>query len=161
MTNIKSFDKFLADSLPITHDILLAEQLTVHPCVTKVILSGSRGLAGNSRPDSDIDLSLVVDSSGLPNDERSREALLQEITQTTLSNWTGKIELDIAVILDISNCGLLCLDQTYYNGDFCPIERKDCFGIYKLQKGFTGYVPPGILDIRRIYPLLTIWTREG
>ena len=34
-------------------------------------------------------------------------------------------------------------------------------GLYKLQKGFSGYVPPEILDWRKVYPLLTIWERSA
>ncbi len=51
----------IRERLPRTYEILKESNLTVHPYVYKVILTGSRGLAGNYRKNSDIYLSLLVD----------------------------------------------------------------------------------------------------
>ena len=55
--------------------------------VYQVTLEGSRGLAGGHRPDSDIDLTLIVDVAHLPPAEPERAELLRAVLQTTLSNW--------------------------------------------------------------------------
>ncbi|MFN8448068.1 MAG: hypothetical protein U0521_05645 [Anaerolineae bacterium] len=36
----------------------------------------------------------------------------------------------------------------------------DCFGIYKIQRGFDGYVESGV-ELKKVYPMLTIWRRES
>ncbi len=51
----------LGSLLPTTYALMLTSNLTLHPTVSRVVMHGSRGLAGGYRPDSDIDLSLIVD----------------------------------------------------------------------------------------------------
>ena len=30
-------------------------------------------------------------------------------------------------------------------------------GLYKLQRGFEGYVPKIGVDVQRIYPMISVW----
>lgn len=39
----------------------------------------------------------------------------------------------------------------------CPHGSSCGFGIYKLQKGFTGFVPWSMVELGRMYPVLEIW----
>jgi predicted nucleotidyltransferase len=70
----------LRQRLPETYPILAASNLSVHPVVRRVVLSGSRGLRGGYRPDSDIDLSLLVDSAELSR-ATDRGVFLREATR--------------------------------------------------------------------------------
>jgi len=56
-----NFSPTLAQQLPVIYALLRIANLTVHPSVARIVLHGSRGLAGGARQDSDIDLSLIVD----------------------------------------------------------------------------------------------------
>src|SRR5512144_2349317 len=96
MSHLSNFSPDLARLLPATHGLLLAANLVVHPAVERVALEGSRGLAGHPRPDSDVDLSLVVGSGALPAEEPAREALLRAVLATTLDSWRGQVECDLA-----------------------------------------------------------------
>jgi len=62
MIRITAFERELTRLLPETERLLRAANLSVHPRVTQVTLHGSRGL----RPDSDIDLSLLVRTGQMP-----------------------------------------------------------------------------------------------
>jgi predicted nucleotidyltransferase len=64
----------------------------LHPAVERVVLSGSCGLDGRPRPDSDVDLSMVVARDALPAGEPEREQLLRSVLEATLSTWAGLIE---------------------------------------------------------------------
>ncbi len=146
----------LTARLPDTHRLLLSANLVVHPDVSSIVLHGSRGLAGGCRPNSDIDLSLIVP---IP-EEQVNKTLFQEITKTTLDHWQAPIEVDLAVIYDLKKCGLKCFEQTYWQEDICQIGGVDCFGIYKIQKGFHGFVKNAGIQVRCMYPCLKIWQRE-
>ncbi len=50
-------NRAIKERLPNTYEILINSGLMIHPYVYKVVLTGSRGLAGSYRGDSDIDLS--------------------------------------------------------------------------------------------------------
>jgi hypothetical protein len=145
--------------LPATHALLLASNLVVHPAVERVTLEGSRGLAGHPRPDSDVDLSLVVRSSLLPAEEPARETLLRAVLATTLDAWRGPIECDLAAIYDERGCGVPCFSGELYHVPECPAGGACQFGIYKTQRGIDGYVPWEIIRMDMIYPLLEIWRR--
>ena len=149
----------LSARLPATETLLRSANLVLHPSVSRVILHGSRGPAGGYRPDSDIDLSLIVD---LPEDllQTDRERLLQDVVETTLQHWQAVIELDLAVIFDLRRCELKCFDQTRWDEQFCALGGTDCFGLYKVQKGFTGLVTNAGIEVKRMYPCLTIWQRD-
>lgn len=153
--NISSFLPELAASLPDTHRLLCSANLVVHPTVSRVVLHGSRGLAGSWRPDSDIDLSLIVE---MP-DIQISQALFYDITRTTLDNWKSPIDVDLAVIYDLKKCRLKCFEQTNWQQDFCEIGGVDCFGIYKIQKGFHGFLAHAGIQTRLMYPCLMIWNR--
>lgn len=152
---IDRFVSPLAKRLPATYSLLRSANLIVHPLVSKIVLHGSRGLAGGYRPDSDVDLSLIVQ---VPKDQRN-ESPFYEITNTTLENWQAPIEVDLAVIHDLKVCGLQCLEQSTWQQDICQIGGVDCFGLYKIQKGFHGFVTDAGVQVRLMYPCLKIWQR--
>ena len=152
---INNFETNFAASLPETYALLLSSNLTVHPLVSRIILHGSRGPAGGYRPDSDIDLSLVVD---LPPDT-NMERQLQDVLETTLSQWHGPVEPDLAVVFDIKDCALVCFDQLAWNEQTCKLGNVDCFGLYKTQKGFHGLVMNAGIQVKLMYPCLRIWQR--
>ena len=157
-TGIKiiDFEPDVAASLPATHALLMSSNLTVHRSVSKVVLHGSRGLRGGFRSHSDIDLSLIVDPPSGP----AIEQHLEQVLETTLSHWHGPVEPDLAVIFDIQNCGLKCFEQIMWNEQICNVGGTDCFGLYKTQKGFHGLVTNAGIQIKLIYPCLTIWERR-
>lgn len=154
------FSATLAQQLPDTYALLQRANLIVHPNVAQIILHGSRGLAGGARPDSDIDLSLIVD---LPAevDAMEREVLLHSVFETTFRAWQTAIEPDLAVIFETRACALQCFAQTHWQEGFCSIGGRDCFGLYKVQKGFSGLVNNAGIEVRRMYPCLEIWRRPG
>ena len=153
---IAEIKRELEKRLPETYDILIHSGLTVHPSICKVVLIGSRGLRNNYRRDSDIDLSLLVAEKAMKSGE-DHEGLFKDILDTTLSNWQGSVELDTAVVFDICNCGLRCFHVETSNERPRKEKGIDCMGLYKLQKGFTGYVPKIGIDIERIYPMITVY----
>jgi ATP-dependent protease ClpP protease subunit len=73
-----NFAPQFAQLLPATHALLQAANLLIHPAVSRIILHGSRGLAGGGRSDSDIDLSLIIENSAQTN-------------QTKLEHWRYSI----------------------------------------------------------------------
>jgi hypothetical protein len=160
MARILEFESCLAQQLPSTQALLAAANLTVHALVARVVLHGSRGLAGAYRPDSDIDLSLVINTpSGAGPADLTR--VLREVTATTLDHWRGAVEVDLAAIFDVRHCGLKCFDQTIFDEHLCPAGGVDCFGLFKVQKGFNGLVENAGVRIQQMYPCLTIWRRAN
>lgn|SRR5690606_21147330 len=153
MLTIADFLPELALSLPETHRLLQTGKLTIHDAVRQVTL------AGGCRPDSDIDLSLMIEPQMLPPDEPERSNLLREVLQTTLSAWHSPVDLDIAAVFDKGDCcGLRCFSERHWNDSIIQGRGIDCFGIFKIQRGFDGYVESGVrLDL--VYPMLVIWRR--
>lgn len=149
----------LKNLLPITYDILNKANLVVHPYVYKIVLSGSRGLSNYFREDSDIDLSLLVDSK-LLDSEVNKERVLKEILDVTLNNWKGRAELDTVAVFDICGCKLACFNYEFYSDKICKDGGTDCLGLYKIQKGFCGLVPKIGISISLIHPIITVWERE-
>lgn len=146
--------------LPETAAILKTTTWNVHPAVLRVVLGGSRGLRGGYRPDSDIDLSLIIDPAMLPTDEPAREELLRAVIQTALDSWRGPVELDTAAVFGALEA--LTLFETRRDYDEALVTAyAPAITLYKLQKGFSGVVPSSILDYRKIYPLLTVWERAA
>ncbi len=145
--------------LPNTYEILANSGLMIHPYIYRVVLTGSRGLAGNYRDVSDIDLTLLLDKKELKPDEEE-EKVLKNVLEITLSNWKSEIELDMAVVFDICNCQLSCFDCETSKEKLCKEKGIDCFGLYKIQKGFNGYVPKIGINIERVYPMLTVYERK-
>ena len=155
MIHITTFEPAFANSLPQTLNLLTAANLVVHPSVSRVVLHGSRGPAGGYCLDSDIDLSLIVD---LPQRDNF-ELELNPIVLTTLDHWRAAVEIDLAVIFDIKNCELRCFDQTTWQERVCRLGGVDCFGLYKIQKGFQGIVTGAGIRVELMYPCITIWQR--
>jgi hypothetical protein len=147
----------LARLLPESQALIQAAHMVVHPAVERVVLTGSRSVGGTPRRDSDVDLSLVVTRAALPADEPAREQLLRAVVETTLLAWRGSVECDLAAIYDERGCGLLCFSGQRDAPPECPQGGSCRFGIYKLQKGFTGYVPWAIIELPKVYPILEIW----
>lgn len=114
-----------------------------------IVMHGSRGLAGGARPDSNIDLSLIVD---LPENLNGVERLhlLNSVFETTFQAWQADIEPDLAVIFESRTCGLRCFGRTRW---------QDCFGLYKVQEGFSGLVTHAGIRVQRMHPCLEIWRR--
>lgn len=156
MNSIQDFSLRFQEALPETHALLMRSGLAVHESVSFVTLHGSRGLGGHPRDDSDIDLGLVVDA-GEPSQPSG--PLLATLLQTTLGAWRGPVEADLAALFDRTGCGLRCLRTESYRPDLCQ-PALDCLGVYKLQKGFDGFVPGELLDRSRMYPLMVIWERN-
>jgi len=158
MTKITEFDEQVPTLLPVTHALLKSANLTVHNKVTQITLHGSRGLAGCYRPDSDLDLSLIVDTGNYTS-APELESLLQSVLQTTVDNWQGDIELDLAIVFDVRGCGLKCFDQIAFDPQSCPHGGVECFGLYKKGKGFDGIVTSAGMKVKLIYPCISIWKR--
>lgn len=156
MDSITNFEPELSTLLPDTHALLVSARLVVHPRVSRVVLHGSRGLGRNNRPDSDIDLSLVVDAL----QGKEAETEYHAVIETTLRHWRAAIEPDLAVIFDLRQCNLVCFEQTTWNENLCRLGGVDCFGLYKIQKGFGGLVTNAGIQVERMYPCLKIWQRR-
>ncbi len=156
ITQIKNFEPEFAALLPETHALLAASNLFIHPSVFRIVLHGSRGPSNRYRPDSDLDLSLIVDV----HQEQYSTRELNDILETTLQNWDSELELDLAVVFDTQRCGLNCFDQTAWKKDFCHVGRVDCFGLYKTQKGFMGLVRNAGIQVQMMSPCLKIWQRK-
>ena len=160
MITAHEFGPELARLLPETSWLLEAAGLVLHPAVAKVSLHGSRGLLGSYRPNSDIDLSLIVDSAQL-SAAPDPDLFLDQVLHVTLDNWSGPVELDLAAIFDEMGCGLACLEQGGQGGVPCRDGGKDCFRVYKDQKGFHGFVRGVGIEVRRMLPCLVIWRKSG
>lgn len=154
------FNTELASSLPETHALLMASNLKLHPAVSSVVLSGSRGPAGGYRSDSDIDLSLIVDAPQRAS-MRQLQTLLRDVLETTLNNWRCTVEADLAAVFDIRDCGLKCFEQTLWDERMCEFGGVDCFGLFKIQKGFNGFVTNAGIQVKRIHPCLKIMRKRS
>ncbi|MBN1188775.1 MAG: nucleotidyltransferase domain-containing protein [Dehalococcoidales bacterium] len=161
MINIMSFVPGLILQLPATHALLKSANLVVHQGVSRIVLHGSRGTAGGFRPDSDIDLSLLVEP--LDPFRPDLAAYLDNIAEITFSQWQSPVEPDMAVVFDIRDCRLRCFDRTSWaeKENICTEDGKDCFGLYKNRKGFNGLVINAGVQVRLMYPCLNIWQRPG
>jgi hypothetical protein len=154
------FSPVFAQRLPATHALLQTVNLVVHPNVARIVLHGSRGLVGGARPDSDIDLSLIVDLPAQPG-TMELESLLRTVFETTFNAWQADVEPDLAVIFETRACALQCFTQTNWRESLCSIGGLDCFGLYKVQKGFNGLVTHAGIQVKRMYPCVEIWRRTS
>ncbi len=155
---ITDFPHELRDTLPETYRLLKEAHLIVHSDVRRIFLHGSRGPAGGYRDDSDIDLCFLtgIDTASLPEDELSRR--MRAVLMTTLENSHCPVELDLAIAYDRNDCGLSCFDVASYEELRCEKESQGCMGLYKIQKGYDGFVPP-ITLVSKIFPFLMIWNK--
>ncbi len=156
---LTEFESSVATEFPETYRLLKVCNLTIHPQVFRITLHGSRGLAGGCRPDSDIDLCLLVETSEVSG-RQELAGLLEEVLQTTLASWKGPVEADLAAVYDRQRCGLKCFETETFEEGLCLIGGIDCFGLYKVQKGFNGFVENSEVQVRRMLPCLKIWERE-
>ncbi len=155
-----NFSPIFARRLPVTHALLRDANLVTHPNVERIVLHGSRGLAGGARPDSDIDLSLIV-VLPLELEAAELEPWLRSVFETTFNAWRAQIEPDLAVIFETRACALHCFTQSNWQDNLCTIGGLDCFGLYKVQKGFSGLVTQAGIQVKRMYPCLEIWRRTS
>jgi hypothetical protein len=159
MITITKFDPEFEGLLPDVCALLQRSNLVVQDGVAQVFILGSRGLAGGFHTESDVDLSLIVDMQQLPQREPDREQFLRQMLNTTLNQWQGPVETDLAAVFDTFECcGLRCFQTRDYDADIIRDRGTDCFGIYKIQRGFNGYVTQGV-QLAPMYPLLRIWHR--
>lgn len=159
MITIVDFDPDFERLLPEAYTLIRRSNLVVHDAVEQIFLLGSRGLGGGYRPDSDVDLSLMVNVQQLPGRDPDREHLLRNVLDTSLSQWQGSVETDFAAVFDTSDCcGLRCFQTRDYDPEIIRDRGIDCFGTFKIQRGFNGYVTQGV-QLARMYPLLRIWHR--
>ena len=159
MQTLATFSPQAALEVPETRALLLQSHLAIHDAVRRITLHGSRGLGGHPRPDSDIDLALIVDLPP-PGEPAAAGALLRAVLDTTLAAWTGRVELDLAAVFDRRRCGLRCLAGDGH--DFADCEQtRDCLGVFKIQRGFNGFVDARDVDCRKMQPHLVIWERPG
>lgn len=152
------FNKELKDLLPDTYALLNSSGLQIHEKVMCIVLHGSRGSKGNPRPDSDLDLSLITDITGIPDDDL--EKVLDEVTRTALESWQGRAELDLAVVYDVANCGLKCFYVSEWSEGVCD-RGTDCFGIYRIQNGLNGFVWDAGVMVEKMHPCMVVWRRDG
>ena len=160
MVKIVAFEPQLAALLPVTYNLLVSSNLTVHDRVSRIILHGSRGPAGKYRPDSDIDLSLIVEPEA-GKSQFELEDLLHNVFDVTKSQWGGNIEVDLAVVFDVRNCDLNCFEYPQWDDGIFQQGGTDCFGLYKIGKGFNGLVTNAGIQVKLMYPCLKIWERTG
>lgn len=157
MIKVSEFESRFASLLPETYTLLVLSNLTIHPAVSHIILHGSRGPANRYRVDSDIDLSLIVEpDQGHPN----MELFLRHVFDTTKRSWKGDVELDLAVVFEIKNCDLKCFDHVVWTDEICSLGGTDCFGLYKIGKGFNGLVNNAGVQVKMMYPCIKIWQRK-
>ncbi len=151
----------LRQRLPSTAAVLDGANLVVHPAVYRVVLSGSRGLRGGHRPDSDIDLSLLVDRQalGAGPGEAAEAAALRGLLELTLRAWRSPVALDTIAVVDLRGCGLGCFACESGAERRCPERGVDCMGLFKIQKGFDGWVRGAGVDIERVYPMIAVYER--
>jgi hypothetical protein len=154
MIRVQNFIQPLMERLPETFAILCSANLTVHENVSRIILHGSRGLKNCFRFNSDIDLTLIAD---LPTGVDIN--LLDDVFHTTMSAWKSATPLDLAVVFEVKRCGLRCFEHNEWNDGICRIGGMDCFGLYKIGKGFDGLVREAGVQVRLMYPCLKIWER--
>ena len=159
MITVVNFNPRLQNYLSDTHALLLSGPLVIHDSVRAITLHGSRGLCGHPRPDSDIDLALIIDEKRL-NGHVEPESLLREVLETTLEGWNGRVEVDLAAVYDREKCGLKCLTVIEHNFHGCA-RTIDCMGVYKIQRGFNGYVDTHELDCRKMQPSMLIWDNKA
>ena len=152
---VTDFEPHLANWCPETARLLHNAAFTVHPRVTAITLHGSRGPRGDYRPDSDVDMCLIVGTEGVT--ERSElAALLRSVLDTTLTHWRGAVEADLAAAYDRQGCGLYCFERLIWDQAGCTVGGQDCFGLYKIQRGYDGFVEQGV-ELPKMFPCLVIW----
>lgn len=155
---IRDFKPELKEKLPETWEILKASAIRVNPRVKKVTLHGSRGPRGKFRVNSDLDICIVTDIDIQLLPEQHWDVILRRVLKMTLDNSKCPVTLDVAAVFDHMGCSLRCLGVEKYEDLKCPLDTPGCMGVYKLQQGFKGFMPP-ITQIEKMFPYMTIWER--
>ncbi|MBL8094849.1 MAG: nucleotidyltransferase domain-containing protein [Anaerolineales bacterium] len=153
---IRDFEPELALTLPATYALLADANLTLHPRVTQVVLHGSRGLSQTYRPDSDIDLTLIVSQPAQQSPD-VLETQMRDVFTVTQANWLGAVEADLAVVFETRACGLVCFGARQWHEQSCTLGGVDCFGLFKAQRGFDGLVWNAGVQVQRMVPSLIVW----
>jgi hypothetical protein len=156
LTPIEAFHPHLRARCPATHAVLVEGRLVLHDAVERVTLHGSRGHGGRPRTDSDVDLALRVSDSALRS-APDPAALLRAVLTTTLERWCGALELDLAAVFDRGGCGLGCLTDPAF--DVAGCTSNGSLGVFKVQRGFDGFVEAAAVDCRRLQPIVLVWAR--
>lgn len=159
MIRVSEFEKSFEQEFPETCDLLRSANLQVDPRVYQIILHGSRGPAGGHDDASDIDLSFVVDDSGLE-EGLEHDTFLKALLEETLEQWTGPVEPDLTAIFDSYGCHMPCLSNPRVNVDRCPHRGIDCFGAYRIQRRTPGYGIGHAMQVKRMRPCITIWRSQ-
>ena len=160
MIEVSNFNRELITLLPETYRLLMRANLVVHPSVSRITLHGTRGLLGGYHDDSDLDLCLITETNRSPS-RVDFGSFLREVFETTLNYWQGDAELDHCVAFDTMTCSLKCFDRRAFDERVCQKRRTGCFGIYKIGKGFDGFVPGEFVELKTMYPCLLIWRNEN
>jgi len=124
MVKIVTFEPQLAALLPVTYNLLVSSNMTVHPSVKRIILHGSRGPANKYLPESDIDLSLIVEPEA-GKGQLELEDLLHDVFDVTKIHWHGNVDVDLAVAFDVRNCSLNCFEHTLWDEGICQQGGTD------------------------------------
>jgi hypothetical protein len=93
--------------------------------------------------------------------------LIPSALKLDLSRDVLWMRMALAVVFDTRQCGLVCFEQTTWNVQLCAsggdAEGRagggDCFGLYKVQKGFNGIIQNAGVQVKRMVPCLKIWQR--
>ena len=72
------------------------------------------------------------------------------LTQTEQILLQGGLRLQPAVVFDRQGCGLACFGVNHHDPGLCS-QGVDCLGLYKVQKGFEGFVENLGLEVRMMY----------
>lgn len=149
-------DSIKASRIPETFRILESSNLVIHPQVYRISLHGSRGPAGFARSDSDMDLCLHLDITQVGT-EYELERLLRKVLDISISNWRGPIDLDLAAVYALHEGGLEFFQEDFYDAERFPATACGHFALFKVQKGFDGYVDGNEVRLEKMYPFLIIW----
>ena len=159
MITVTQLETGVAEQVPQTHALIMDAELVLHDAVDYVTLHGSRGLKGGARGNSDLDLCLIVNDNVLAA-ATEPERLLRSVLEITIQHWKAVVEIDLAAVFDRSDCGLRCFRESHFNPSLCPVTI-DCMGLFKIQKGFDGFVTGPAVDCSKMYPLMRIWSKEN
>lgn len=125
--------------------------------IKAVILSGSRGPSNSYRNDSDIDISLIVNEDQIM-DPFMYEPEFKSILNHLLRSWKHEVVLDTALLFPVKNCAFECFFKKTANIS-CTNQELDCFGVFKIQKKFEGFVPKMGLDVNKVMPIEVLWKK--
>ena len=158
MIAITSFEASFTQEFPDSARLLAASNFRVHECVERISLHGSRGPAQRARRDSDFDLCLHVGvDPNTPSNEL--DPLFREVLDTTLLNWRGSVEADLAVVYALHPGGLAWFEHRDYDPMIVPETAVGQFALFKTQKWFDGFVDSEELLLEKMYPCVIIWRR--